>query len=150
LQRACVGLLNNEKLLNTFVVIVFKKSDINNPLIILKLLELLDQFFKPITSKGRMIPTTFDYAYFVKGFKMILESNHSYCIGKALLIVYNHWEITTSDFKFNISMYLLGKLFFRLFLHWSKNVRAIFQHLLYIRIYKLTDLNMRDSLRISK
>lgn len=81
---------------------------------------------------------------------MILESNHSYCLGKALLILYNHWAITSVDFKFNISMYLLGKLFFRLFLHWSKNVRAIFQHLLYIRIFKLYDANTRDTLRLSK
>jgi hypothetical protein len=47
-------------------------------------------------------------------------------------------------------MYLLGKLFFRLFLHWSKNVRAIFQHLLYIRIFKLSDVNAKDQLKLSK
>ena len=33
-------------------------------------------------------------------------------------------------------MYLLGKPFFRLFLHWSHNVRYVFHHLLAFKIYK--------------
>jgi hypothetical protein len=32
-------------------------------------------------------------------------------------------------------MILLGKLFFKLFLNWSKNVRTLFYHLLVFRIY---------------
>lgn len=85
-----------------------------------------------------MIPTTFDYNYFWRGFKIVLEGSHCYGLGKALLILYNHFNIFSQEFKFAISMYLMGKLFFRLFLHWSHNVRTIFHHLIYIRINKLT------------
>jgi hypothetical protein len=31
---------------------------------------------------------------------------------------------------------MLGKIFFKLFLHWSFNVRVIFHHVLVVRIYK--------------
>jgi hypothetical protein len=33
-------------------------------------------------------------------------------------------------------MYLLGSVFFRLFLHWSHNVRYIFNHLIAYKIYR--------------
>lgn len=60
-------------------------------------------------------------------------------MGKALILIYNHFNILSPDFKYSVSLYLMGKLFFRLFLHWSQNVRTIFQHLLYVRINKLTE-----------
>ena len=39
----------------------------------------------------------------------------------------------------------MGKLFFRLFLHWSFNVRTIFHHLLYIRFNKLTEFSNKNT-----
>jgi hypothetical protein len=72
MQRASVGLLNNERLLNTFVAILFKKADMNNPPSILKLLDFLEMFFAKINENKRLIPTTFDYNHFLKGFKMIM------------------------------------------------------------------------------
>lgn len=138
MEKALVSLLNNERLLNTFVVILFKKSDVNDSSALLKLLDYLELFFAAINKKNRIIPNTFDYNYFFKGFKMILEGSHCYTLGKALLLVYNHYNILSQEFKYAISMFLMGKLFFRLFLHWSFNVRTIFHHLLYIRINKST------------
>jgi len=40
-EKALTSLLNNEKLLNTFVVILFKKADMNDSTTILKLLDYL-------------------------------------------------------------------------------------------------------------
>jgi hypothetical protein len=145
MQKACASLLNNEKLLNTFVVILFKKSDVNDPNSILKLLDLLEMFFAAINKKNRAIPTTFDYTFFFKGLKMIIEGPHCYSLGKALIILYNHFNIFSSEFKYAVSLYLMGKLFFRLFLHWSFNVRTIFHHLLYIRINKMTEFSGKNN-----
>jgi hypothetical protein len=39
------------------------------------------------------------------------------------------------SFKKTITMYLLGRVFFKLFLHWANNIRFIFHHLLIYRIY---------------
>lgn len=117
-------------------MILYKKSDVNDSGSILKLLDYLELFLSVINKKNRVIPTTFDYHYFFKGFKIILEGSHCYSLGKALLLLYNHFNIFSQEFRFAISMFLMGKLFFRLFLHWSFNVRTIFHHLLYIRINK--------------
>jgi hypothetical protein len=43
----------------------------------------------------------------------------------------------------------MSKVFFKLFLHWSGNVRTIFHHLLFIRIYHeasrpLSQLDLKD------
>jgi hypothetical protein len=144
-DKALTSLLNNEKLLNTFVVILFKKADVNDSSTILKMLNYLELFFSAINKKNRLIPPTFDYTYFFKGFKMVLESSHCYSLGKALLLLYNHYSIFSQDFRYTISMYLMGKLFFRLFLHWSFNVRTIFHHLLYIRFNKMTEFSNKNT-----
>lgn len=109
------------------------------------MLNYLDLFFSAINKKNRLIPPTFDYTYFFKGFKMVLESSHCYSLGKALLLLYNHYSIFSQEFRYSISMYLMGKLFFRLFLHWSFNVRTIFHHLLYIRFNKLTEFSNKNT-----
>ena len=145
MEKALVSLLHNEKLLNTFVVILFKKTDINDSASVLKLLDYLELFFSAINKKNRPIPPTFDYAYFFRGFKLILEGSHCYSLGKCLLLLYNHFNIFSQEFRYAISMYLMGKLFFRLFLHWSFNVRTIFHHLLYIRINKLTEFSSKNT-----
>lgn len=150
MEKALVSLLHNEKLLNTFVVILFKKTDINDSSTVLKLLDYLELFFSAINKKNRPIPPTFDYAYFFRGFKLVLEGTHCYSLGKCLLLLYNHFNIFSQEFRYAISMYLMGKLFFRLFLHWSFNVRTIFHHLLYIRINKLTEFTSKNTKAFSR
>ena len=71
-NKALTSLLNNEKLLNTFVVILYKKANTNDSSSILKMLNYLELFFSAINKKNRLIPPTFDYTYFFKGFKMVL------------------------------------------------------------------------------
>lgn len=92
-DKALVSLLHNEKLLNTFVVILYKKANTNDPSSLLKMLDYLQVFFSAINKKNRLIPPTFDYTFFFKGLKMILESSHCYTLGKALLLLYNHFNI---------------------------------------------------------
>ena len=53
-----------------------------------------------------------------------------------MIMLYAHFKIFSLEFRRNLSMLLLGKVFFHLFLHWSKNVRDIFFHLVVMRIYR--------------
>jgi hypothetical protein len=39
---------------------------------------------------------------------------------------------------------MLGRIFFKLFLHWSYNVRVIFHHVLVVRIYKFFSKELKD------
>ena len=89
-----------------------------------------------ICRNGRKIPPTFNYFHFYQGIKIILESDFSFAISKTIIMLYAHFKMFSLEFRRNLSMLLLGKVFFPLFLHWSNNVRNIFYHLLVIRIYR--------------
>ncbi len=69
--------------------------------------------------------------------------------GKVLLLLYDHYKLFPVDFRIEACLFLMSKVFFKLFLHWSGNVRAIFHHLLFIRIYHessrpLQQLDLKD------
>ena len=136
LKEACYRLLSNEKLLNSFVLIVYGKADINRPLTVIKAIEFINELFTELAVNRKKIPATFNYAIFLKGLKIILESDFSFAISKAMILIYNHFNLFNLEFRKNISMYFLGKVFFSLFLHWSHNVRDTFFYFLIFRIYR--------------
>lgn len=43
------------------------------------------------------------------------------------------------EFRREMSLFLLGKVFFRLFLSWSFNIRVVFHHLLLFRLVLLSN-----------
>jgi len=49
-------------------------------------------------------------------------------------LLYNNYTLFSSTFRKNIAMYLLGKVFFKLFLNWAPNIRIIFHNMLVYRI----------------
>jgi hypothetical protein len=66
-----------------------------------------------------------------------------------MLVIYDHYKIFPVEFRIEIALYLMTKVFFKIFLHWSPNVRAIFHHLFFIRIYHeasrpITQLDPKD------
>lgn len=72
---------------------------------------------------------------------MVLEGDFAFAISNTLILLYSHYHLFHYEFRMSISMYLLGKMFFRLFLHWSTHVRSIFYHLLIYRIDSDVHLN---------
>ena len=118
------------------MLIVYGKADINRPLTIIKAIEFINDLFTELASKKKKIPATFNYVIFFKGLKMILESDFSFAISKTMIMIYNHFNLFNLEFRKNISMYFLGKGFFRLFLHWSHNVRDTFYYFLIFRVYR--------------
>lgn len=111
------------------------KTSINNSVDVLKILELINSFFDSLKERNKRIPSTFNYPFFYKGLKMIIGSEYSFTIAKALYVIYEHFEFFNYEFKIDVCRYLLGRIFFNLFLHWSNNVRTVFHHLLVIKIY---------------
>lgn len=73
-KKTCVRLLANEKLLNIFVVILLKKTNVNDPEAVDIAIEMIDSFFNSIKTNNRTIPNTFDYMYFLEGLKILLNS----------------------------------------------------------------------------
>ena len=65
---------------------------------------------------------------------MILNHEHSFSAAVCLKLLYDHYNMFAAEFKRELSQFLLGKAFFRLFLNWSSNIRSVFHHLLLFRL----------------
>ena len=74
LKEASFSLLSNEKLLNSFVFIIYNKANIYQPLTVNKAIEYINELFTYLSSNRRKIPVTFNYGHFYKGLKIILEN----------------------------------------------------------------------------
>lgn len=73
MRRAAASLLSNEKLLNPFVLILFRKTNTNDQIAVLRAFDLLNLFFSSITSRARSLPSTFDLKLLFRGIKSVLE-----------------------------------------------------------------------------
>ena len=73
MRQAAASLLSNEKLLNPFIVILFKKTNSVDQSSVIKAFDLIHLFFGSIEGRGRTLPTTFDLKFLLKGIKNILE-----------------------------------------------------------------------------
>lgn len=91
-KRCLLKLLSNEKLLNVFMVMLMKKTNIFEVNSTMATLTILDDCFKRLKKMQRSIPTTFDYKFLLQGIKVVLDSDYEYNISKALIILYNHFN----------------------------------------------------------
>jgi hypothetical protein len=132
-------LLANEKLLNKLVTIVFEKTNMYDCATVIKCIQLLDGYLGFLSTSKKSFPTTFNFTYFFAGIKHILDSDHCFAVSKCLLMLYNHFNLLSLDCRRDITFLLLGKIFFKMFLNWSYNVRVIFQHFVMFRIYLQTN-----------
>lgn len=85
-------MLSNEKLLNVFIVMLMKKTNIYDYNSTMATLSILDDCFKRLKKTQRSIPTTFDYKFLLSGIKVVLDSDYEFNIEKALIILYNHFN----------------------------------------------------------
>ena len=115
---------------------MLSKGNIYEPLTVLKSIEFINEIFIKLDQNNRKIPGSFNYYQLYKAVKVILEGDFSFAVSKVLVMIYIHYKMFHLEFRRNICMLLLGKVFFKLFLHWSYNVRDIFSHLLIMRIYR--------------
>lgn len=81
MRKAAASLLSNEKLLNPFILILFKKTNSNDQVAVIKAFDLIHLFFTSIENRGRSLPTTFDLKFLLKGMKNILEGEAVFSIG---------------------------------------------------------------------
>lgn len=124
----------NEKLLNIFMLYLFPKTCLFQRSCVMKCLDLIKSCLDVVVDKKNRLPTDFNANYFYSGIVSILEFNHSYLSIRALWIVYIYYEIFSLQFQNSLDTYLLGKVFYSLFLHWCGHVRRIFMCLLVKKI----------------
>ena len=133
-----------------------------------KSLDLVNTWFKAIENYNVPIPTNFDFSFFLKGLicnsllliigegiHIVIEGEHSLCIAKSIWLIYNNYHSFPSNFILTILNWILVEIkreicelllndstFFKLFLHWSWNVRTVFHHFLLFRVYHLHQRNI--------
>lgn len=129
-------LIKNEKLLNTFMMQIFPKTCLYELSSVMKCLDLIKCYFEVIRNNNKKLPHDFHYNYFYIGIKCILESNHSLLLQKMLALVYKFYHIFSDEFKETINHYILNKVFYQLFMHWSQDVRSIFHLLLIYKVFE--------------
>eukprot|EP00828_Plagiopyla_frontata_P010982 TRINITY_DN16012_c0_g1_i2.p2 TRINITY_DN16012_c0_g1~~TRINITY_DN16012_c0_g1_i2.p2 ORF type:complete len:200 (+),score=23.06 TRINITY_DN16012_c0_g1_i2:244-843(+) len=116
-KQAALNLLFNEQLINYFIPIIFNKTKIHDSIGVFYAFEQVNSWFNAIIEHKKQIPANFDYIYFQKAIFLILNEDQSLCIAKALQLIYNNFLLFNYGFIQNISEQLLGKYFYKLFMH---------------------------------
>lgn len=102
------------------------------------MLELMEKYFEAATkNKEKPLPTSFNTNYLLKVSRIIIEGDNSYAISGFLVVIYHFFEQLGTGFKLQISMYLAGKVFFKLFYHWANEVRYIFYLIMLVKVQHL-------------
>jgi len=79
------------------------------------------------------LPSTFNQNYFFEIIKIFIEGEHFYSTNRILIIIFNFYNFMSELAKNQIAMYFMGSSFFKLFYHWSYDVRNIFYNILIMR-----------------
>lgn len=134
--HASTNLLVNEDLINILLPLITQKIDINNNSSLTRGLKIVWNYFFLVTNHCElMLPQIFNYLYFFKIIKVVFQSQSSFAIAKILVLVEKFWRCFNEEFKENLAMYMMGKVFFKLFFHWSFTIRMIFHIIFISRIY---------------
>ena len=73
MKKAAAVLLANEKLLNPFVLIIFRKTNEHDQLMVVKAFDLVNIFLESIKKRSRSLPGTFDFKLLMKAIRDVLE-----------------------------------------------------------------------------
>ncbi len=147
LIKACTESLGNPHLINLILPLIFQRANIYDQKCLIGSINFINTCLFAVTdSLTLMFPHCFNYLYFFKALKLILEGNNSYAIAKVLILLFNFYEKFEESFKNEMTLYLLGKIYTSLFCHWSYNVRIIYYNLILIKINygKIEKLNKKS------
>ena len=157
-KTACALLECDLRLLPSYVQTVFECTNANSLLSVDSGVEHLNLFFTvaavPLPRRpeaeeraaprglekahraDKTLPATFAYDSFWPPFRTLLESESFQVLLKCCAFLYNNLHLFHGNVRARIVNDLLGGFFFRLFLHWSPEVRACFQHLVVYKVLR--------------
>lgn len=138
---ASEALMHDSKLLNIMITTVYSKSHCYNTLDVQKTFEIINNWLRFLSVNKKAFPTQFDYHFFMKGIKIVLIQDQVQNIAKVLSVIYNNFLLFPYEVRNVICDYLLGNIFFKLFMHWGKVIRSNFQCFLIFRVFHLHHIN---------
>jgi hypothetical protein len=83
----------NFKVLPVFISIIFNKTNAFDSGTVIATMEITAKWFSEIHSNGDKIPASFDFNYFFKGIKMLIELDHAICGSKCIWLLYKTLHI---------------------------------------------------------
>ena len=113
MKEATKYMLYNEKLLGIFVVIVYKSTKVYDSVATFNTFELIDFWLDFLQREKKTIHTIFDYSFFFKGIKLVMEQEHAICIAKCMNMIYNNYQIFPPAFKKELCGYFFSGMFFK-------------------------------------
>ena len=136
--EASISLLRNSNLLNPFLYILFNKTNIHCFQIIFSSFDILSSWFDSTYKYQRTLPKTLDISFLNKGLRIAIKNEVCLGVAKALWFVYRHFHMIRGNFRKKLmSDLILDEEFYRLFFHWSIDVRRMFYSLLLYRVISL-------------
>ena len=134
--------LNNSKLLNVFVRIVFSKTNIYDFASVQECYKTLNHFFTSVFSFHRALPPTFDHEFFLLGIKISFDDENGLNVAKCLSFIYNQYHLLRGTIRHKlVSGLLIKKKLKFFFFHWCRDLRNMLFHLIFYRVFSLKFLN---------
>lgn len=112
-KEASKYMLLNEKLLGIFVMTVYKNTRVYDSVATFNTFELIDSWLEFLQENKKSIHTIFDYSFFFKGIKLVLEQEHAICIAKCINMIYNNYQLFPPAFKKELCAYFFSGMFFK-------------------------------------
>ena len=136
LKETCCALLANENMLTVFVNILFHKTPVYDHYTVDISLSFVTLLFNSLHKEHRKSPpSNFDFQLFFNGIDTLLKMDDLLSCEKCLWMIYKIAHLLPSNYiLYNIDkergiiLYrkLIGQNFYKLFFHWSFNVRLLF------------------------
>ena len=137
LKDTTCAMLCNEKLLNVFVTIVFKKTHAFDTLAVSQALELVASWFTTLHKSRRLIPPQFDYMFFFKAIQILMDLDHGMSTAKCIWFLYKILHVIPISQRSTIlNQILTPEKFYHYFFHWSYNVRMVFYYFYFFQLYQ--------------
>ena len=128
------SLLENSHNLNQFVFIIINNTNLCNQKDVLYCFFILKKWFIQYKEKEEKLPSNLDVHLLIHMTLLIFNTHHALAIANGLGFWYEFFHIFPNEIIKNFLELLIQIYFYNLFLHWSKNVRDIFNLLVCYRI----------------
>lgn len=91
--EAIQKLLLNESLINPIIKILVTKVKAYDSTEVMRTISYLNMIFEAVGTRMKQIPVSFNYSFFFKAIKIMLEVDFSFTMGATLNLLYNHFNL---------------------------------------------------------
>ena len=127
----------DSKEINNLIYIMFTTTNVYDTTSIFNLIEILDDLFNKKFEYNSYLKDEIDCTIVKKAFVIIIDSDNSLAIAKFIWFYYKNNSLINFHHMNDIIKYIIS-IFFKLFFHWSFQIREIFYFfIVFILGYKL-------------